>query len=60
VGGGGLEYAFSPIMTVKVEYLHADLGKANAGISPFLSDPMTAHLKFDLVRLGVNAKFSTQ
>jgi outer membrane immunogenic protein len=56
--GGGLEYAFLPNWTAKVEYLFADLGSVtntfpNAGITN-----QTFDLHVNTVRAGVNYKFN--
>jgi len=50
--GGGVEYAFAPDWTVKVEYLYADLGKFNCAVCG-------ANVKFNenIVRAGLNYKF---
>jgi outer membrane immunogenic protein len=63
--GGGFEYAFWQNLTVKAEYLYADLGRSNtrvtalAGGSPTLSSYTAAFtdLSFNLVRAGINYKF---
>ena len=55
VVGGGIEHAFAPNMSAKVEYLHMDFGRYD-GLSA-----NTEHFHFDntadLVRAGVNYKF---
>lgn len=56
--GGGVEAAFAPHWTAKVEYLYADFGTAdslfirNPGAFPF-----DVSLKTNIVRVGVNYKF---
>jgi outer membrane immunogenic protein len=58
--GGGLEYAFSNNMSVKIEYLHVKLGNNNSqfavnttgGVFSFKNEN-----KFDVVRAGVNFRF---
>ncbi len=55
VVGGGLEHAFSPGMTAKVEYLHMDFGSYEG-----LSENQEAYSfdnSVDLVRAGLNFKF---
>lgn len=64
--GGGIEYAITHHWTVKVEYLHYDLGDESrtaieriAGVPPAV--PFFVHYNFDtsgdIVRGGVNFKF---
>jgi outer membrane immunogenic protein len=56
--GAGIEYAFSPTMSMKVEYLHVDFGRAHANVAPTSGGPLFADpVKFDLVRAGLNWKF---
>jgi outer membrane immunogenic protein len=51
--GGGVEYAFAPSWSFKVEYLHVDLGwTEKQGPLPFKSDA-----EFDVVRAGLNYRF---
>jgi outer membrane immunogenic protein len=57
--GGGLEYAFLGNWSAKIEYLYADLGKFNCGVScaaGFVTDNVT--FKENIVRAGINYKFS--
>lgn len=52
--GAGIEYAFAPNWTAKVEYLHADYGSdtySGAGI--------TGDLKNDTLKVGVNYLFNS-
>jgi outer membrane immunogenic protein len=52
--GAGIEYAFAPNWTAKVEYLHADYGRdtySGAGI--------TGDLKNDTIKVGVNYLFNS-
>jgi len=64
-GGAGVEVAFTPNWTAKVEYLYVDLSKmtCNSGASCGFDTPFTVpannSVKFttSLVRLGVNFKF---
>jgi outer membrane immunogenic protein len=63
VGAGG-EYALTPNWSIKAEYLHADLGKANDAIPPYTGFVLTDiqishHLTEDLGRVGLNYKFNT-
>ncbi|MEO1283125.1 MAG: outer membrane beta-barrel protein [Pseudomonadota bacterium] len=55
VAGGGIEHAFSPGMTTKIEYLHMDFGSYDG-----LSENQEAYSfdnTVDLVRAGINFKF---
>ena len=53
--GGGVEYAFMPNMTGKLEYLYADLGKST--FSPgALGSTQISH-KVSIFRAGVNYRF---
>ncbi len=60
--GAGIEAAFAPNWTAKIEYLYVDLGNVNCngacgviGITPI---PTTVSLTENLVRAGINYKFS--
>jgi len=53
--GGGIEYAFAPNWTAKIEYMHADYGHDDYAILPTTS----ISLKTDTVKLGVNYLFGT-
>lgn len=68
--GGGGEWRFAPNWSVKIEYLHYDLGSASYGVGPlaFLIDPdgvvsfvnpvrATTRFNGNLVRAGVNYHF---
>lgn len=57
--GGGVEYAFAPNWTFKIEYLHVDLGKTDAGVPPVVGTDFFADNKFDVVRAGLNFKFGS-
>lgn len=50
--GGGVEYAFSDQWSVKVEYLHVDLGETDSAPNDFRTDN-----DLDIVRAGVNFHF---
>ena len=51
--GGGIEYAFAPNWSAKVEYLHVDLGWSDrTPAQNFKSDA-----EFDIVRAGLNYQF---
>jgi outer membrane immunogenic protein len=55
--GGGVEWAFAPQWSAKVEYIHIDLGSAaylNPEPSPFLDRANGVTLTEDMVRVGVN------
>jgi outer membrane immunogenic protein len=51
--GGGVEWAFAPNWSAKIEYLHIDLGKENYFCS-CIYEALTA----DTVKLGINWRFS--
>jgi outer membrane immunogenic protein len=58
VAGAGVEYAFSPTMSMKFEYQHVDFGRVHAGLAPGSFNPFFADpVKFDLIRIGLNWKF---
>jgi outer membrane immunogenic protein len=55
--GGGVEWAFAPQWSAKVEYIHFDLGNAsylNTVPAPFLNRANGVSLDGDLVRVGLN------
>jgi outer membrane immunogenic protein len=54
--GVGLEYAFLPNWTTKIEYLYADLGTVNCPAASCLV-PIETTLKLNIVRAGLNYKF---
>jgi len=59
--GGGVEYAFAPHWSAKVEYFHSDFG--NLGFAPafqnnpFISSTSNARFRTDVARVGVNYNF---
>jgi outer membrane immunogenic protein len=57
--GGGVEYAFSNAWSVKLEYLHVDLGDKTQRL--FVNSTQGIDVKtdnkFDIVRAGVNFRF---
>jgi outer membrane immunogenic protein len=63
--GGGFEYAFWQNLTVKAEYLYADLGRSNVRVTALASgapnfssyNAAFTDLNFNLVRAGINYKF---
>jgi outer membrane immunogenic protein len=55
--GGGLEYAFSPNLSAKVEYLYVDLGHFDCGITCGGPLPNTASFQTHIVRGGLNFRF---
>jgi outer membrane immunogenic protein len=62
--GGGVEYAFTPNLTAKVEYLYVDLGTQSCGVgycsTAFANPagtPTTVSLTENIVRAGINYKF---
>jgi len=54
--GAGIEYAFAPNWTAKIEYIHADYGNDDYNISVPAS---RIDLKTDTVKVGVNYLFNT-
>jgi opacity protein-like surface antigen len=52
--GAGIEYAFAPRWSVKLEYLYADLGKTE---SSFNFGTMSTDLSAQMVRAGLNYQF---
>jgi outer membrane immunogenic protein len=52
--GGGVEYAFAPRWSLKVEYLYADLGK-NRIVEA--AGERSEALKLNMVRAGINYRF---
>jgi outer membrane immunogenic protein len=60
VAGAGVEDAFSPRWSAKVEYLHVDLGSGPVFDDTFADGSTAAeHVKFqtDMIRGGINYKF---
>lgn len=57
--GGGMEYAFSNAWTVRLEYLHVDLGSTTRTLfaTPTTGINISTDNKFDVVRAGVNFRF---
>jgi outer membrane immunogenic protein len=55
--GGGVEFAFAPQWSAKVEYLHVDLGDFNCGTSCGTFSPNNVDFTANLVRGGVNYRF---
>ena len=61
--GAGYEYRFNDRLSLKLEYLHFDLGDVHYNVlrvAPGTSSPWTssANVRGDIVRLGVNYKFT--
>jgi outer membrane immunogenic protein len=52
--GAGIEHAFTPHWSAKLEYLHVDLG-SNFQWESF--DPGLSRARFDLIRGGINYRF---
>ena len=50
-GGAGLEWAFAPLWSAKVEYLHSDLGSYQDVV---FNVPRSASLTLDTVKLGLD------
>ena len=55
--GAGLEYAFAPNWSAKIEYLFVDLGSFNYCKS--CESPARASAEFHLARVGLNYRFAT-
>lgn len=68
--GGGLEWAFAPNWSTKLEYLYYDLGRLSYSLNPIISTVPTAtgpfatvgvnptaEFKGNIVRVGANYKF---
>jgi outer membrane immunogenic protein len=57
--GGGVEYAFTPNLTAKVEYLYVDLGTMSCSTSCGVATgtPISVSLTENVVRAGINYKF---
>ena len=59
--GGGVEWAFGPAWSFKVEYLHYDLGSRNEALldptAPMLVFVSATSFRGDVVRGGVNFLF---
>ena len=56
--GAGVEYAFAPNWTAKVEYLYVDLGSFNCGLNcgnGLVTDNVSLHT--NILRAGVNYRF---
>ncbi len=55
--GAGIEYAFAPNWTAKVEYLFVDLANASCGTANCGGTTTTVSLNENIIRGGVNFKF---
>jgi len=55
--GAGVEYAFAPNWSAKVEYLRVDLGRFDCGLSCGVTSPDNVHFRENLVRGGINLRF---
>jgi outer membrane immunogenic protein len=55
--GGGIEFAFTPNLTGKVEYLYVDLGSQSCGLANCGATATTVTLTENVVRAGINYKF---
>jgi outer membrane immunogenic protein len=56
-GGVGVEWMFLPGWSTKIEYLHYDLGAANYGLSPIVTNALVA-APFTTNSLESNARFN--
>ena len=56
-GGGGIEAAFAPNWTAKIEYLYVNLGSGTCNLACGLGIPVTVSLTENVVRAGLNYKF---
>jgi outer membrane immunogenic protein len=59
VAGGGVEYALSRNWSIRAEYLHTDLGRADSSGTALDTNTYSwrDHLTDDAVRLGINFRF---
>ena len=55
--GGGVEFAFTPNWTAKVEYLYVDLGNQSCPFASCAGTATTVSLTENIVRAGINYKF---
>jgi outer membrane immunogenic protein len=55
--GAGIEYAFAPPWTARLEYLHVDLGDFACGRRCGTAGPDNVSFRSDIVRAGLNYKF---
>jgi outer membrane immunogenic protein len=55
--GVGAEYAFSPNLTWKTEYLFVDLGKFDCGLPCGVGSPTNVKFDAHIVRTGLNLRF---
>jgi outer membrane immunogenic protein len=56
--GGGVEYAFSDMWTVKAEYLFVDFGRIGCGFTTLICGGGSVRLTENIIRGGFNWKFS--
>ena len=55
--GGGVEYAFLPNWTAKIEYLYVNLGNVDCGLACANIVPTKVDFTTNVVRVGLNYKF---
>ncbi len=55
--GGGVEFAFTPNLTAKVEYLYVDLGSQSCPAGSCTGTATSVSLTENVVRAGINYKF---
>ena len=55
--GGGVEYAFLPNWTAKIEYLYVNLGNVDCGLACANIVPTKVDFATNVVRAGLNYKF---
>ena len=55
--GGGVEFAFTPNLTAKVEYLYVDLGSQACPPGSCAASATSVTLTENVVRAGINYKF---
>ncbi len=53
--GAGVEYAFAPNWSAKLEYIYADLGDSSAAIGPVVTN---SDLTMSTLKLGLNYRFA--
>jgi outer membrane immunogenic protein len=55
--GGGIEDAFTPNWSTKIEYLYVDLGSVDCGLACNAIVPTRVNFTSNVVRAGLNYKF---
>ena len=55
--GAGVEYGFSPNWSAKLEYLHYGLDSVTAPAGTLSINPISATLRVDTIKIGVNYRW---